>query len=229
MKCFLQTPTNKLENSIDFYSKLNFELIELNEKTLFSDGKVIIQVNPDRHARAGLKICAESWRSVADELEELTNVIQTPTGFLLADPSGCKIYLEECYSPLNYDLSSINPSVLGNFSGLSLETTDFKKSVAIWLKLGFKIMAGSPDHDWISLIGHDGFVVSILKILSCPHLFFNPSVSYFNGTENPKIIQNIRNLGIPVSEEITVFNDKGIVDNIIIQDPGGLGFFIFSD
>ena len=52
----------------------------------------------------------------------------------------------------------------------------------------------------------------------------------FNGKENnPKVIQNIRNVGIPIAEEITTFNKEGIVDNIIIQDPGGYGFFIFND
>lgn len=229
MRCIVQTPTSKLEKSIDFYSKLNFELIELNEKALISDGKVIIEINPDRHARAGLKIYGECWRDKTEELEELTNVVQTKTGFLLSDPSGCIIYLEECSVMPNYDMASLKPSVLGNFAGLSLETTDLRKSLEFWLKLGFKITAGAVDHGWISLIGTDGFSVSILKILGSPHLFFNPSLSYFNGPENPKIIQKIRDLGIPITEEITVFNEQGIVDNIIIRDPGGLGFFIFND
>ena len=44
-----------------------------------------------------------------------------------------------------------------------------------------------------------------------------------------QLIQKIRDLKIPITEEITVFNDQGVVDNIIIRDPGGLGFFIFND
>lgn len=46
---------------------------------------------------------------------------------------------------------------------------------------------------------------------------------------NLAIIQKIRDLQIPITEEITHFNKEGIVDNIIIRDPGGLGFFIFND
>ncbi|WP_163708520.1 hypothetical protein [Mangrovibacterium lignilyticum] len=229
MKAIIQTPTNKLDDSLDFYSRLNFELIELNERTIFSDGKAIIEVNPDRYARAGLKLYADNWRDIADELQEMTPVIQTRTGFLLADPSGSMIYLEECGTLPSYDLAAIQTSVLGNFAGLSLETTDLQKSLAIWLKLGFKITSGSAEHGWMSLIGPSGFTVSIMKILNCPHLFFNPSLSYFNGQNNPAIIQKIRELDIPITEEITVFNDEGIVDNIIIRDRGGLGFFIFND
>jgi len=229
MRCIVQTPTNKLENSLEFYSKLNFELIGLDDETLLSDGKIIIEINPERYARAGLKICAGSWRKVADQLEEITSVIQTKTGFLLAAPSGCLIYLEECPEKPNYDITGISPSVLGNFASLSLETTDLQKSLDFWLKIGFKITSGTIDHGWISLIGPDGFSMSILKILGCPHLFFNPSLSFFNGSDNLKVIQKIRELEIPITEEITVFNNEGIVDNIIIRDPGGLGFFIFND
>ena len=29
--------------------------------------------------------------------------------------------------------------------------------------------------------------------------------------------------------KITQFNKEGIVDNVIIRDPGGYGFFIFND
>jgi len=71
--------------------------------------------------------------------------------------------------------------------------------------------------------------VSFMQPNSCPHLFFNPSMTYFNGKNNLPIIAKIREAGIPITEEITHFNQEGIVDNIIIRDPGGYGFFIFSD
>jgi hypothetical protein len=64
----------------------------------------------------------------------------------------------------------------------------------------------------------------------CPHLFFNPSMTYFNGKEgNPKVIAKVRELDIPIAEEITHFSKDGSVDNIIIRDPGGYGFFLFND
>jgi hypothetical protein len=64
---------------------------------------------------------------------------------------------------------------------------------------------------------------------SSPHLFFNPSLTYFNGKNNLAVIESLRESGIPLAQEITHFNDKGIVDNVILQDAGGLGIFVFSD
>jgi hypothetical protein len=119
--------------------------------------------------------------------------------------------------------------VLGNFVGLSIESVDIAKSTEVWKELGFKIN-GAPEQGWVSCINDDELTINIMKPFMCPHLFFNPSLTYFNGKENnPVVIQEIRNLKVPISEEITHFNDKGIVDNIIIRDPGGYGFFIFND
>ena len=63
----------------------------------------------------------------------------------------------------------------------------------------------------------------------CPHLFFNPSLTYFNGGQNLPVIKAIREAGIPIAEEITHFNEEGVVDNVVLRDPGGLGMFIFND
>ena len=73
------------------------------------------------------------------------------------------------------------------------------------------------------------FTITLMKPMTCPHLFFNPSMTYFNGKKNLSIIEKIRQLNIPIAEEITHFNNEGIADNMIIRDPGGYGFFIFND
>lgn len=75
----------------------------------------------------------------------------------------------------------------------------------------------------------DGFVISLMKPFSCPHLFFNPSMTYFNGKDNLAVIRKIREAGIPITQEITAFNTEGIADNVILRDPGGYGFFVFND
>jgi hypothetical protein len=54
-------------------------------------------------------------------------------------------------------------------------------------------------------------------------------MTYFNGGNNMAVIGKIRSARIPIAEEITHFNKEGIVDNIIIRDPGGYGFFVFND
>ena len=74
-----------------------------------------------------------------------------------------------------------------------------------------------------------GDSISLLQAQQCPHLFFNPSLTYFNGSRNPKIIESIKKHNIEITEEVTEFSSKGEVDNIILKDSGGLGFFIFND
>ena len=119
---------------------------------------------------------------------------------------------------------------MGSYAGISLETPNIKQSMQLWKALGFEVSMGGIDQGWVALSNSTGDAISLMQPMSCPHLFFNPSLTYFNGkTVNPIIIQKIRDLNIPITEEITVFNKDGIADNIIIREPGGYGFFIFND
>lgn len=229
MKTIIQTSTNQLQESLDFYSKLNFTKIE-NHFNLMTDGKVIIEINDNRFARAGMKIYRNSWSEIVSELETVTTVLKQENGYLLSDFSGVWIYLMEAEDfDLEIDLSAVKSSTLGNFVGVSLETIDIRESLKVWEILGFSKKMGEIEQGWVTYANEDGMSVSFMKANSCPHLFFNPSLTYFNGANNLKIIEQIRDLNIPITEEITVFNKKGIVDNIIIRDSGGLGFFLFSD
>jgi len=229
MTIIVHTPTNNLQESLDFYTKLNYEVISKADPTLVTDGKVIIEINPDRFSRAGIKMYKDLWASEVDQLSQLTKVHKTSDGHLLNDFNGCWIYLVE--SNPTFD-SSNKPSAsgaTGNFQGLSLESADMEKSIEIWKALGFNITMGALDKGFLVLSHNNGFGVSLMQPQSCPHLFFNPSMTFFNGKENLGIIEKIRKANIPITEEITYFNKEGIVDNIIIRDPGGYGFFIFSD
>jgi hypothetical protein len=105
-----------------------------------------------------------------------------------------------------------------------------EKAARVLGLLGFDKTYGNGEQGWLSLQNENGFSISLIALFSCPHLFYNPSLSYFNGKEGkPKVILQIRDLKIPITEEITAFNNNGIVHNIIIRDPGGLGFFVFND
>lgn len=226
MPTLLQSPTPNRNISLDYYRKLNFSILR-DSPLLVSDGKVIIHINEDRYARAGLKISASNkidW----DNLQRISTIVEYEGGNLCPTPSGMWVYIED-------NLKSLpeipdHQSVLGNSSGLCLESTDLAKSLQLWLSLGFELKAGKAEGGWLSLINEDGFEISIMKVFSCPHMFFNPSLCYFNGKEgNPKVIARIRELNIPITEEITHFNKDGEVDNIIVRDPGGVGFFVFND
>lgn len=229
MQGIVTTPTNKLENSIDFYEKLGFKKVDAGGQHLYTDGKVIVQIDPERHARAGIRLYKSSWASELDAVGSLAAVNKIKDGYLLSDASGVWIYLVESEPAFNAETAETSFSALGNFSGLSLETTDMKRSADIYKALGFSVVFGDDTKPYMSVAWNE-FAISLMKPNICPHLFFNPSMTYFNGKEgNPKVIAKVRGLGIPIAEEITHFNKEGIVDNIIIRDPGGFGFFLFND
>ena len=231
MTSFIQTPTNDISQSLDFYGRLNFKtLLETEESVWITDGKAVIEINSNRFARAGVKLYKENWTELIEPLKKISSIYNLPTGHILADPSGVWIYLENGTPPLQFEPSESSSSILGNYAGLSLETIDIEASARLWNLIGFDQSSGHVDNGWITLANSDGMMVSLMKPLICPHLFFNPSLTYFNGKiNNPVIIEKIRSLDIPIAEEITHFNSNGEVDNIIIRDPGGYGFFIFND
>lgn len=229
MKTIIQTPTSRLKESVEFYKNLEFQIIPTEGLVTVTDGKVLIEINEDRYARPSIKLLNSSWKKTVSELEKLTEVITVKNGFLLSDASGVWIYLMEREELCYPEISDISPSILGDFGGFSLETIGIKSSIEIWELLGFTKYMGSVEQGWLSLKNEDEFTVSIMKPNNCPHLFFNPSLTYFNGEKNLEIIEKIRKLDIPITEEITYFNQEGVVDNIILRDPAGFGFFIFND
>lgn len=227
-QAILQTPTPNIENSRSFYERLDFKVLSENPLVM-TDGIAVVEINNERTARAGIKLFKDSWQPEVEALMVMTKVLKTEMGYLLSDTSGTWIYLIEGKAPVDFAPSESSYSVLGNFAGVSLETVDMAGSIEIFEALGFKKTMGGEDQGWIALATSEGFGVSIMKPNACPHLFFNPSFTYFNSGKNPAIIQKVRDLNIPITEEITAFNKEGKVDNIIIRDPGGFGFFVFND
>lgn len=227
MHVTIHTPTNGIQHSLDFYQSLGYR--QISEKpVLFTDGKALVEINRDRFARAGIKLYQESWHGAIGVLEMVTHVTKTPEGYLLTDPSGVYIYLAEQVLDIDFAPAETGYGILGNFAGLSLETADMNRSVSVYQAIGFRNAGGSPEAGFVTL-SHEHFGISLMRPLSCPHLFFNPSMTYFNAGNNLAVIAKIREAGIPIAEEITHFNKEGIVDNVIIRDPGGYGFFIFND
>jgi hypothetical protein len=228
MDCIIHTPTPNLKDSLDFYNRINFKIVSEKNPTMVTDGQALIEINPDRYARCGIKLFKQSWSQEIAELNKLTAVTPLENYSILADPSGVWIYLVEGQSDTAFKQQEKCFGFTGNFSGLSLETTDLNRSHEFYGILGFEKSYGSVDQGWISL-SYKNFIISLMKPLNCPHLFFNPSLTYFNGNNNLSVIKKLKDAGISFTEEITHFNKDGIVDNVIIRDPGGYGFFIFSD
>jgi hypothetical protein len=225
MQTIVQPPTNNLEKSISFYKALNFNIAD----NFATDGKIIIEINNHKFARAGIKFYQKDWSSVIEKLKKGVNITETEDAHIFAMPSGTWIYLMKNKLNVKFENQEKSYSVLGNYASVSLETTYITKSNKILGILGFTKTMGEISQGWITLKNKEGFGISLMIPNMCPHLFFNPSLTYFNGKENLNIIAKIRDLKIPITQEISHFNKEGIVDNIIIRDNGGLGFFLFSD
>lgn len=226
----LHSTTPNLAQSIDFYQKLGYEIIQKSDKTYVSNGKALIEINPDRYARLGIKLYKESWKQECQQLEKIATLHPIENGFVLSDGNGVWIYLLQEPIPIDFSPAEDSIGLTGNFAGLSIETTEMEKSIQIYKMLGFTLVAGAVEQGWASFVDETGMSLSLMKPLMCPHLFFNPSMTFFNGKEgNITCIENIRAVGIPIVEEITHFNKEGKVDNLVLRDPGGFGFFVFND
>jgi len=229
MKATLQTPTPDVKQSIDFYLRLGFQLVSEGDVVVMADRDVIVEINSHKFARAGVRLYQNSWLTEVTALESITKVMEIDGGYLLADPSNTWIYLMELDAP-EVNQAEMSASILGNNFGWSFQMVDRQKGFDIWSALGFELTDGDLSTGCCCTLARDGYEVCLMTPNSCPHMFFNPSLNYFNGKENnPIVIQKIREAKIPITEEITFFNPDGIVDNIIIRDPGGYGFFIFND
>lgn len=229
MQTIIQAPTPDLEQSLSFYKKLNFQVIQEGNTVLVSDDQFTIQINPDRMARIGLVLHAANWTDTIHQLKKITPILEIKSGYLVGSPSGVWVYLSNTsLLPTSFD-QPIQRTTLGNFAGISIESIPIEQSIEFWMKLGFNEKSGSLDQGWVCVRNAEGFMVSIMKPMSCPHLFFSPGLTFFNGKSNPSIIGEIRAKEIPITEEITHFNPNGEVDNVIIRDPGGLSAFIFND
>ena len=194
-----------------------------------TDGKALILIDPEKKARHGVRLYADSWEQSLSQLRPNHQIKEIDGVHVLADPNGVKVYLHEGPSPVEDFQAQDCFGIPGNFAGISLETSEFERSSKFWQALGFQQSSGGLEQGWCGMTNGEDFGISLMVAGSCPHLVFNPSLTYFNGGKNLPVIAAIKDAGIPITEEITHFNDKGIVDNIIIRDPAGYGFYIFND
>ena len=175
----IQTCTGNLTTSKKFYEKLGFTKVSTNDQTVYTDGKMLIEINPTNTARVGLKLYHSDWQKNIQLLKQKTAILEIENGYLLSDPNGIKVYLVNGAIPYEYALSDNSFALPGNFAGLSIEAIDMPSTIAFWEALGYQKTMGSMEQGWMAFDNGSGIGISIMKSLACPHLFFNPGpVSY---------------------------------------------------
>lgn len=223
MTTTLVTATPDPETSREFYLDTGFT--PLGPHTFGATG-LTIRIDPTRTARAAVVLHGDPGERRA-ALEAVGRVVERKDRSLItSDPNGVLLVLDPTGAP---SVQEVPPSLLGGFAGLSIEAVDPERTTHFWEAAGWKREKGDPGQGWVSLGREEGFGLSIMGMEMCPHLFPNPGITFFNSGRNPAIIAALRDRGVPFAEEVTVFNDQGEVDNVVLRDPGGLGFFVFND
>ncbi|MCB9670280.1 MAG: hypothetical protein H6734_12460 [Alphaproteobacteria bacterium] len=219
MTTTIQTPTPDLERTADFYARLGFTRRDAHT---FTDGAVTIVVAPARTARVAVVL-----HGAPDVREALGRVVEHEGRWLASDPNGVWLCLDPSEAP--EIPAGTGRSRVGTFAGLSIESLDPVRTVAFWEAAGWRPEKGDAAQGWVQL-GREGCVgISVMGPNMCPHLFPNPGLTYFNSGKNLEVVAALREAGVPLAEEITLFNERGEVDNVVLVDPGGLGFFVFND
>ena len=206
MRLIIESPAPNLEKSLSYYKKIGFQCSAWKNGGLCQTKNLTIFLNSDPYSRPCLNLFGAQEQS------------------LEVSPSGTWIKLEQATCnilPVNKE------SLLGNYSGVCIETPELEKSFIYWQAKGFM---GKLDEktNWCSLKNINGDHISLLKMNSCPHLFTNPSRALFNGSKNKSIIEHIKSLHLPIAQEV-IFGRETTADNLILNDPGGVGFFVFND
>lgn len=217
--------TPSLKRSKEYFEPLNFVCEEVDGGLHIYDSSMHFYVEEKSTVRPGLKF----------QVNDVQEFVQTSglsfkevNGEWLTTDNG--VWIRVVDSPLpSVKADTKATSVLGTFAGISIETFDISQSMECYSKFGFTKTMGSEESGWVAMEREDGMGLSLMKYGSCPHLFFNPSLTYFNSGKNPEIIKELRQRNIPLAQEIDHFNDQGIVDNVILQEPGGTGIFVFND
>lgn len=222
MRAIINTPAYNLNATKAFYEKLHYRIITLKGIDYATDGQYIIRLDNRKIGRAGLVLFADLQNFSLLNFEKVQGIL---TGI---DPNGIYVYMEDIsvYPTFSDKKSEV---LTGNFMGISIETLKFEGTIRYWEQFGYTTKMGSLEQGWVQMKNESHIGIGIMKYGSCPHSFRNPSLTFFNGGNNLNVIKKIRNASLPISEEISHFNPDGLVDNIVLVDPGGYGFFIFSD
>lgn len=228
MAYVLVTPTPALRQSLDYYGSLGFEYRKHKDKHFVFDNQLVIEINENRFARPGIKLHFKNLEERVSAVRRSVKVFEDDNYYMFDLPGPLRVYLTDKEELVPLFRHTVN-SVLGNFSGICIETAESQKASEISQTLGMRFVYGDTESSFFTMGNEDMAKISFMAPCTCPHLFFNPSLCFFNGAQNTERIARVRKAGVDIAEEITLFNAQGEVDNIVLRDPGGFGIFMFSD
>ncbi|MEZ4829699.1 MAG: hypothetical protein R3C61_25955 [Bacteroidia bacterium] len=197
---------------------------DLLGQTLLSDGEVMIRLDAESEYGAGILYFSENMPSMplgqmaSDEAEaDWAREWKSPEGVSLS-----MLYATADTVP---DYSPAGELPYGKFYEVSLMTTDFSDSLVWWMKAGFELTYGDPETGSFVTLSDGKIRVGLYKPGSCPHIFNNPAVTYFDPSMKEKIAK-AREAGILFAQEIP--DKTGEVVDAIIETEEGWHIFLFT-
>lgn len=231
-KLIINTAAQNIERLHHFYDQVGYQSIDEHGSFRY-DGQALIHLDGTNEARTSIHMYADKLETIVAKIINLGyNVIQQSESIGFSDPNGVKwkLYEFDEYPDIHFN-RDFEMSLLGKYFGLGIESFEYERSIEFYKALGYKIISGDPaNKSYLSLAQEGCHDLTLFYPGSCPHAFYNPSLTFFNGKKgNPVLIDKMRSVNIQFTEEVTVFSDDGAVDNVIVEDGGGLHFFVFND
>ena len=218
------------DKSLRYYERLGFTINSLdNAQHLISAAGISFLLDERPFIRPGWVFYGKETAELQAKLKQHSQLIPFEEGWLSLTTCGAWLRLVESLPPVISTHDALQDSALGSFAGWSMETLDLRKSQDFWNSLGFDLVAGDSNSSWITMRNGNTQQISFMKYGSCPHLFLGASLTFFNGKDNVEVIQGLKALGIPILQDVRVFSQGNKTENVVLQDPSGLGIFVFND
>jgi hypothetical protein len=207
-----------------FLGTLGFSTIASDdESTLLTDGNLYFDLRRAEKNKTMLSYCVHDVTNAVEMAQnlEIDIVEKSPHHVIVREPNGLLILLAGPDVVSLRDFEKKPSSLCGTFYEASLETNDVDRSIVWWQNVGFKVTAHKDT--WCTL--DDGkIMIGLYKKGNCPHLFRNPSLTYFEPDMGERIAE-LKKEGIQFLQEEKEIGMKG---HAIAESPDGQYFFLFS-
>ncbi|MDO9510780.1 MAG: hypothetical protein Q7J34_03395 [Bacteroidales bacterium] len=209
-----------------YFSSLGFEPLNspMDGLTVISDGALRLSIGPENGISTGILLAGEKMEDM--KLAVAQSGYQPSDGMfpMLSGPSGTHVTLIELPAFSCQAIGGKPIGLLGTFFEISVETKNHEATVEYWEKLGFEIIYGERDGNWVTL-ADDFMKIGFYRKDTVGHPFRSPAITYFEKDMKDRI-NLIKTLDIPVSYEVEACGDSA--SDAILETPSGNHIFAFT-
>lgn len=209
-----------------FFTRLGFEPLEFyaHELIVMTDGVLRLSIGPAGRISTGILLAGEDMVKMKEAVA-LSGYQPSEGAYpMLTGPSGTNVSLIELPAADSPAISGKPIGLMGTFFEISVETKDHEATVDYWEKLGFEIIYGERDGNWVTMA--DDFIkIGFYRKDTVPHPFRSPAITYFEMDMKDRI-SLMKTLNIPISHEVEGCGDRA--SDAILETPSGNHIFAFT-